>query len=124
VIGNILRYATDVDWFIDTDDRSVWYFDQANSQNCYKERIACREGIELELTADQVFGWLKMEGSHFSQIMTVAHSYGCDCQRHLDWSHLIAAIQACPEFETVISSEVTESWNSFESCHFCGCSYS
>jgi len=69
------------------------------------------EGIELELTADQVFGWLKMEASHFSQIMTVAHSWLGDCQRHLDWSHLIAAIQACPEFETVISSEVTESWN-------------
>jgi len=52
------------------------YFDQANSQNCYKANRLPAEGIELELTADQVFGWLKMEASHFSQIMTVAHSYG------------------------------------------------
>jgi len=36
---SFIVYATDVDWwFIDTD-RSVWYFDQANSQNCYKASL-------------------------------------------------------------------------------------
>lgn len=65
VIGNILHCLTHgcrLGWFIDPDDRSVLVF-QLNQQPKLiqgSDRLLILPEIELELTAEQIFGWLKM----------------------------------------------------------------
>ena len=67
VIGNILhclQHGCQLGWFVDPDDRSILIF-LPNQQPELLQGGACLPllaGIELELTADQVFGWLKMDG--------------------------------------------------------------
>jgi Uma2 family endonuclease len=66
VIGNILhclQHGCQLGWLVDLDDRSILKF-LPNRQPELLQRNDCLPllaGIELELTADQVFGWLKMD---------------------------------------------------------------
>jgi Uma2 family endonuclease len=67
VIGNILyclRHGCRLGWFIDPDDFSILVFLPKQEPELLQgsDRLPVLEGIELELTADRVFGWLKMEG--------------------------------------------------------------
>lgn len=74
IIGNILhclQHGCQLGWFIDPDDRSVLVFMPNQQpellQGSVSEalpaeaRLPLLAGIELELTADQVFAWLKMD---------------------------------------------------------------
>ena len=65
VIGNILhclRHGCRLGWFIAPDDRSILVFRPSQQPELLQggDRLPLLEGIELELTAAQVFGWLKM----------------------------------------------------------------
>ena len=67
VIGNILyclRQGCRLGWFIDPDDLSILAFLPKQEPELLQgsDLLPVLEGIELELTADRVFGWLKMEG--------------------------------------------------------------
>ncbi|XHX80424.1 MAG: Uma2 family endonuclease [Stenomitos frigidus ULC029] len=65
VIGNILHcleFGCQVGWFLDPGDRSLLLF-QPNQQPKLlqgNDRLPVPTWIALELTANQVFGWLKM----------------------------------------------------------------
>ncbi|MBW4640723.1 MAG: Uma2 family endonuclease [Gloeocapsa sp. UFS-A4-WI-NPMV-4B04] len=67
VIGNILhclQHGCQLGWFVDPNDRSILIF-LPNQQPELLQRNDCLPllaEIELELTVDQVFGWLKMDG--------------------------------------------------------------
>lgn len=65
VIGNILhclRYGCRLGWFIDPDDHSVLIFLPRQELELLQgnERLLVLEEIELEVTVNQVFGWLKI----------------------------------------------------------------
>ncbi len=65
VIGNILHclsHGGKLGWFIDPDDRSVLVFLPGQQPKLLQgsDYLTVLEPIELELTASQVFGWLKM----------------------------------------------------------------
>ena len=65
VIGNILyciENGSELGWFIDPDDHSVLVFwrDRAPSLQQENDSLPLLSGIELELTVDQLFSWLKM----------------------------------------------------------------
>ncbi len=65
VIGNILHYLRHgcrLALFIAPDDRSVLVFLPNQQPEILQggDRLPLVEGIEIELTADRVFGWLKM----------------------------------------------------------------
>jgi Uma2 family endonuclease len=65
VIGNILyclQNGCQLGWFLDPDDSSVLVFLPQQQPELLKgsDRLSVLKGIELELTAEQVFGWLKM----------------------------------------------------------------
>jgi Uma2 family endonuclease len=65
VIDNILhclRHGCQLGWLIDPDDRSILTFRPKQEPEVHRgsDRLPVLEGIELELTADQVFGWLKI----------------------------------------------------------------
>ncbi|MBD1936879.1 Uma2 family endonuclease [Microcoleus sp. FACHB-68] len=65
VIGNILhclRYGCRLGWFIDPDDFSILVFLPNQQPELLQggDRLPVLEEINLELTAEQVFGWLKM----------------------------------------------------------------
>lgn len=67
VVGNILhclRYGYQLGWFIDPDDLSVLVFlpGQQPKLMQHSDRLSVLEQVELELTAEQAFGWLKMAG--------------------------------------------------------------
>jgi len=67
VIGNILyciENGSELGWLIDPDDHSVLVFwrDRAPSLLEDNEVLPLLSEIELELTVNQVFGWLKMGG--------------------------------------------------------------
>lgn len=67
VIGNILhclRHGCRLGWFIDPDDCSVLVFLPGQQPELMQPQdlLPVLEEIELELTVDQVFGWLKMGG--------------------------------------------------------------
>lgn len=67
VIGNILyslRHECRLGWFIDPDDFSILVFFPKQEPELLQgsDRLPVLEGIELELTAERVFGWLKMAG--------------------------------------------------------------
>lgn len=67
VIGNILhclQHGCQLGWLIDPDDRSLLVFLPNQQPLLLREndRLSLLAEIELELTADQIFGWLKMDG--------------------------------------------------------------
>ena len=67
VIGNILyciRHGCRLGWLLDPDDRSILVFlPKQQPELCQgDDRLPMLEGIELELTAGQVFDWLRMAG--------------------------------------------------------------
>lgn len=65
VIGNILHclsYGCRLGWFVDPDDASVLTFLPGQQPELQGQvLLPVLEEIELELTAEQIFGWLKME---------------------------------------------------------------
>jgi Uma2 family endonuclease len=66
VIGNILYcldFGSRLGWFMDPDDLSILVFQpQQQPQLCVgADVLPCLEGIDLSLTVDQVYGWLKMQ---------------------------------------------------------------
>ena len=65
VIGNILHclsHGSQLGWFIDPDDLSVLVFLPGEQPQLLQgsDYLPVLEPIKLELTANQVFGWLKM----------------------------------------------------------------
>lgn len=65
VIGNILyciENGSQLVWFLDPEDQSILVFRRDRSPVVIKNQdtLPVLEGIELSLTAAQVFGWLKM----------------------------------------------------------------
>jgi Uma2 family endonuclease len=65
VIGNILyciENGSELGWLIDPDDQSILVFwrDRAPSLQQENDSLPLLSGIELELTVDQLFSWLKM----------------------------------------------------------------
>jgi Uma2 family endonuclease len=71
VTGNILhclKYDCQLGWLLDPDDRSILVF-QAKQQPELRQgtdNLIVLDGIELNLTVEQVFNWLKMKGSDLS----------------------------------------------------------
>jgi Uma2 family endonuclease len=66
VIGNILyclEHGGLLGWFIDPDDFSILGFQPGQQPILYQgnDRLPMLVGVDLELTVEQVFGWLKME---------------------------------------------------------------
>lgn len=67
VIGNILyclSYGCRLGWFLDPDDGSILQFLPGQQPELLQgsDRLFVLDEIKLELTVDQVFGWLKMGG--------------------------------------------------------------
>jgi Uma2 family endonuclease len=67
VIDNILhclRHGSRLGWFLDPDDRSILVFLPNQQPVLFQgsDLLPTMPEIELELTADRVFGWLKMAG--------------------------------------------------------------
>ncbi|MFN6567014.1 Uma2 family endonuclease [Dendronalium sp. ChiSLP03b] len=67
VIGNILhclKYGSRLGWFLDPDDLSILVFlpDQQPMLLQGEDSLPTLEEIEIKLTVNQVFGWLKMAG--------------------------------------------------------------
>ncbi len=65
VTGNILhciQHGCQLGWLLDPDDRSILAFLPKQEPVLYEgdERLPTVAAIELELTANQVFSWLKM----------------------------------------------------------------
>lgn len=65
VTGNILhclKHGSQLGWLIDPDDRSVLIFLPNQQPELYQEseRLIVLDGIDLQLTAEQIFSWLKM----------------------------------------------------------------
>jgi Uma2 family endonuclease len=65
VIDNILhclRHGCQLGWLVDPDDRSILTFRPKQEPEVHRgnDRLQVLERIELELTADRVFGWLKI----------------------------------------------------------------
>jgi Uma2 family endonuclease len=66
VIGNILhclKYGCRLGWFVDPDDSSILVFQPGQEPVLCQgdDRLPMLETIPLELTAEQVFGWLTMQ---------------------------------------------------------------
>lgn len=66
VTGNILhclKHGSQLGWLIDPDDRSVLIFlPNQQTELCQgSDLLAVLHNIELQLTAEQVFGWLRMK---------------------------------------------------------------
>ena len=66
VTGNILhclKNGCQFGWLIDPDDRSILVFQPQQQPELLHQadRLPVLENIELELTAEQVFGWLSMK---------------------------------------------------------------
>jgi len=61
-ILHCLPHGCQLGWLIDPDDRSILTFRPKQEPEVHRgsDRLQVLEGIELELTADQVFGWLKI----------------------------------------------------------------
>jgi Uma2 family endonuclease len=66
VTGNILhclKFGCQLGWLLDASDRSILIF-QPNQQpelRSEKENLTILSGINLTLTVEEVFGWLKMQ---------------------------------------------------------------
>jgi Uma2 family endonuclease len=68
VIGNILyclQHGSLLGWFIDPDDFSVLGFQPGQQPELFQggDRLPILTGINLELSVEQVFGWLKMDSA-------------------------------------------------------------
>ncbi len=68
VTGNILhslKHGCQLGWLIDPDDRSVLVFQpKQQPELCHgTDNLIVLDGIDLELTAAQLFSWLKMKKS-------------------------------------------------------------
>jgi Uma2 family endonuclease len=66
VIGNILyclEFGSRLGWFLDPDDLSILVFQAQQQPRLYtgSDRLPVLSGVELELTVDQVYGWLRMQ---------------------------------------------------------------
>lgn len=66
VAGNILyciQHGCELGWLLDPDDRSILVFlPNQQPQFCTgRDRLPVPDSIPLNLTAEQVFGWLKMQ---------------------------------------------------------------
>ena len=67
VIGNILyclNHGSRLGWFVDPDDLSILVFLSDRQPVLFQggDSLPILPEIELALTVDQVFGWLKMDG--------------------------------------------------------------
>ena len=65
VIGNILHCLSsgcEVGWFIDPDDQSILVFNNGQQPQLLQNTdiLPVLAAIDLELTADEIFSWLKM----------------------------------------------------------------
>ena len=65
VIGNILyclQYGSELGWLIDPDDQSILVFRRQQEPQLFQgdDQLIVLEGIELDLTVEKVFSWLKM----------------------------------------------------------------
>ncbi|MGB3654970.1 MAG: Uma2 family endonuclease [Rivularia sp. (in: cyanobacteria)] len=68
IIGNILhclKYGTRLGWFLDADDSSILIFEPGKQPVLFQgeEVLLVLPEIELTLTPNQVFAWLKMSGN-------------------------------------------------------------
>jgi Uma2 family endonuclease len=68
VIGNILyclQHGCQLGWLIDPTDRSILVFRPSQQPELFQgsDRPSLLLEIDLELTVDQIFGWLKMTGN-------------------------------------------------------------
>jgi Uma2 family endonuclease len=66
VTGNILhclKHGCQLGWLIDPNDRSVIVFQPQQQPELFhqEDKLVVLEGVELELTAEQVFSWLRMK---------------------------------------------------------------
>lgn len=66
VISNILhclKYGCQLGWLVDPDDRSVLVFKPHQQPEFYhrEDTLPVLDGVDLELTIEQVFSWLKMK---------------------------------------------------------------
>jgi Uma2 family endonuclease len=66
VTGNILhclKHRCELGWLIDPDDRSVIIFQPQQQPELFhqEDKLFVLEDVELELTAEQIFNWLKMK---------------------------------------------------------------
>ncbi|MBW4626075.1 MAG: Uma2 family endonuclease [Brasilonema octagenarum HA4186-MV1] len=67
VIGNILyclQHGCQLGWLIDPADRSILVFQPGQQPELLlgSDRLSVLENIDLDLTVDRIFGWLKMSG--------------------------------------------------------------
>jgi Uma2 family endonuclease len=67
VTGNILhclKYGCKLGWLLDPDDRSILVFQPKQQPELRqgKDNLIVLGGLELSLTVEQVFSWLKMKG--------------------------------------------------------------
>ena len=62
-ILHCLKYGCQLGWLIDPDDRSVLVFKPDQQPEFYhrEDTLPVLDGVDLELTVEQVFGWLKMK---------------------------------------------------------------
>ncbi len=65
VMGNILhclKHGCQLGWLVDPDDHSIMIFQPQQQPELYwqNDKLVVLKGIELDLTAQQVFDWLKM----------------------------------------------------------------
>lgn len=62
-ILHCLKHGCQLGWLIDPRDRSAIIFQpQQQPEFCHQQdRLIVLEGVELELTAERVLGWLKMK---------------------------------------------------------------
>jgi Uma2 family endonuclease len=60
-----LKYGTRLGWFLDADDSSILVFEPGKQPVMFQgeDVLLVLPEIELTLTPDRVFGWLKMSGS-------------------------------------------------------------
>lgn len=66
VMGNILhslKYGCLLSWLIDPEDRSVIVLQPQQQPKLYqgRDRVPVLENIDLNLTVEQIFNWLKMQ---------------------------------------------------------------
>ncbi len=68
VTGNILhclKHGCQLGWLVDPDDRSIIVFQPQQQPELFhqEDKLVVLEGVELDLTAKQVFSWLKMKAN-------------------------------------------------------------
>lgn len=67
VTGNLLhclKHGCQLGWLVDPDDRSILVFQPQQQPELFQQQdqLIVLSGIELALTAEKVFDWLKMSG--------------------------------------------------------------